>query len=1856
MKKRIIALATSVGIALSAVMSFVASAPAEAAEPYSPSNPVTSLPFDVVFASHTGEEDPFTEEEYAVYMANMAHWWIASTQGFLGVLPLPIAPTAASLKSGSTTPKRMYVNSYGPFQWTAYADVWHIKSDQPVSQYGSPLLENDAMQQTKKVYDASTGRRLLVVRLDDQYASSTVDGVTRAGGAKGFPGYGTIAVSTTNVEILTHEVGHTFGLKHLTGMDCQGKSDGRMLGAVGSAADCTEALTMGNIMINARAGIGLNGFQRIFMGLVSDGSGLATVKRYSDSGQYLLSGVDAPSNEGVQVVRIADSRVAPYSEYTVEYTGSERCAVNVMRVRPTTVSETQSTSFWSAAVDSSLGGSGSYDSFTPTLGCLNRGETFRSWSGNVVITVLDVSAGRSTATVQVDYQQVLDQGEQVTPPGAGSPARSVNLPGPVTVALGGTARVPVSLSPADTLDTSLSWTSSNPAVATVSTLGTSTNPASVWVTGKAIGTATLTAKTASNLSASVEVRVVNTAFTSLELGTSSWDIPSSAGDWTEVSVWSNVLWSASSNSPWLTVDPQNSSGDGTLKLSAAPNTGETFRAATVTVTTTSGMPQLTRTIKVSQGINDPCGSSPSSSCNWSNLDSPVSEAINVDHDQDWYKIVPNVSGTWVFAASKPATSQLGSLGGELYGADGTTQVAVDYTYPEWFRLSAVLAKGETYYLQVGYYSSGTGNYTVTATAPTSLTLELGSYSWMVPSAKTESTSVLLVSNDSWTAESTAEWLTVTPEAGTGDGRLALSVTANPDTDLRWAFVRVTTTSGTPTTRTIYVTQPADLCGESVSSHCTWSDLGSPLNGTIEARGDKDCYKITPAASGTWMFTSSKPAVSPLANPYGTIYQSDGVTIVAQDDDGAGDSQFRILATLTAGQTYYLEVKATATGSFTVTASLPAANTDNELVVDMSSWAVPSSLTEYAAVLLESNTLWKVESDAEWLKVSQADGAINSTLWLSTMANSGPTRSATVTVTTTAGSPEITRTITVTQPGDLCGSSTSSHCTWSDLSLPISGTIEARGDRDLYKITPTVSGIWVFTASKPEVSPLYDSFGALFDSDADTVLAFDYDSAGQYQFEMQVELTAGRTYYVDVRGMYGSTGNYIVTATAPKPAPENQLDLSTYAWAVPTASNGSTTVELTSNTSWSLTSSAEWLTVAPAAGAGNATVALSAAANTDTVARSATVTATTTSGTPEVTRTFTVSQPAAEANNLELGLSEWSVPSSATGPSSRTVSVTSNTSWSVSSDADWLTVTPDAGTGNKTLTLSVTANTGSVPRSATVTAKTTSGTPEITRTITVTQQVDRCGASLSWICTWSDLETPLNGTAEVVGDKDWYEITPTDTGTWVFASSRPASSPLFTAYGVLYQDDGKTRIATSFAASGQLTITAELTAGQTYYLEVWAPNGTGNYTVTATAPVTTKLKLSASTWQMPSVSYGSTTVTVESNEAWSVSLDDSSWMAVNLPSGSGNGTLLLSAMANFGAARSATVTVTTTSGVTQVTRTITVTQPAVNADNCGSSAASSCSWDDLATPLTGAIDTILDSDWFKITPNLTGTWVFTSSKPATAGLDQANGILYAASGGFVASNFRGAGDNQFKVQAILTAGQTYYLHVNGVFGSVGDFIVTATPPPENTLSLDASTWDVPSTAADSTWVSVESNTVWSVTPNASWLSTDLKTGSGNDLWKVMAEENTGAARSATVTVSTTSGSPPITRTITVTQPAATDDPVDFCGQSDKSFCDWLDPAVTGAIEFDGDKDWYKITPTTTGTWVIYSTRPRIGSLRDPYGTLYQSDGTIIAENDDGAGDRQFWMQVTLTAGQTYYLEVKSYGDFGTGEFRVTASHA
>lgn len=144
-----------------------------------------------------------------------------------------------------------------------------------------------------------------------------------------------------------------------------------------------------------------------------------------------------------------------------------------------------------------------------------------------------------------------------------------------------------------------------------------------------------------------------------------------------------------------------------------------------------------------------------------------------------------------------------------------------------------------------------------------------------------------------------------------------------------------------------------------------------------------------------------------------------------------------------------------------------------------------------------------------------------------------------------------------------------------------------------------------------------------------------------------------------------------------------------------AAGGEVSIAVTANTDWTAAANADWITVSPAQGNGNATVKIKATANTAVEPRTAAVEFT--CGNKKATVSLT--QKAAQFV-YELSLSETSATVVAEGAEVNIV-LYANAAWTASSSQKWISVYPEEGEEDAEILIAVSANEVEQPRTGTV---------------------------------------------------------------------------------------------------------------------------------------------------------------------------------------------------------------------------------------------------------------------------------------------------------------------------------------------------------------------------------------------------------------------------------------------------------------------------------------------------------------------------------------------------------------------------
>ena len=532
------------------------------------------------------------------------------------------------------------------------------------------------------------------------------------------------------------------------------------------------------------------------------------------------------------------------------------------------------------------------------------------------------------------------------------------------------------------------------------------------------------------------------------------------------------------------------------------------------------------------------------------------------------------------------------------------------------------------------------------------------------------------------------------------------------------------------------------------------------------------------------------------------------------------------------------------------------------------------------------------------------------------------------------------------------------------------------------------------------------------------------------------------------------------------------------WITPTAANiaktngSNTSLSIRSNTTWSISSDVAWLSLSSVSGSGNETIVLTAEANPTNTTRVATITV----SSPGLTsQTLIITQEAYPT----LSVSATTASVAKTANSTATVNVTSNTDWSASDDAAWLTLSTASGMGNETLTFTAQANPTITTRIATVTL---SATGVASKTITVTQAVG--DPTLSVSATTASVAKAANSTASVnvVSNTTWSAA---DDATWLTLST------------------------TSGVGNATLTFTAQVNPTITTRIATVTLSATGvaSKTITVTQAVgDPTLSVSATTASVAKAANSTASVSVISNTDWSTA-DDAEWLTLSISSGTGYASLTLTAQANPTiTTRIATVTISAT-GV--ASKTITVTQ-AVGDPTLSVSATTATVA--KAANSTASVNVMSNTDWSAADD---AAWLTLSAEYETG---NATLTLTAEANPNITTRFA-----TITISATGVASKTIT-----VTQAVGD----------PTLSVSATTASVNNLANSSASVNVISNTTWNAADDDAWLTLSTSSGTGNATLTFTAQVNPIiTTRIATVTISATGVA---SKTITVTQ--AVGDPI------------------------------------------------------------------------------------------------------------------
>jgi hypothetical protein len=1135
-------------------------------------------------------------------------------------------------------------------------------------------------------------------------------------------------------------------------------------------------------------------------------------------------------------------------------------------------------------------------------------------------------------------------------------------------------------------------------------------------TNQRVGTITITG---GGITRTITVTQSEAPFT-LAVSPSNQTVANSQGS-TTFTVTSNTEWTVSDDAPWLTASPNNGSGDGTLTVIYEENTSTNQRAGTITIigggitknvtVTQDGTPYMLIVSPSDRPVTYTAGSttfSILSNSGWS-----------IDNNTDWLVINPtsgnnNGTVTATFTENTIASQRVGTITISGIGITKTVTVTqsaapANVEVSPTNRSVSYLAGSTIFNVTsntnwnisddadwlIVSPTSGSNNEslsvsfienTTTSQRIGTITISAGGIVWAVtvtqaaapfslfvsPSDRfvsylADSTTFTVTSNTNWTLSDNAEWLTVSPASGSGNGTLKAKFEENKGTNHRVATIIMI---GGGISRTVTVTQDASTINTltinpsnqdiqstagnttfSVTSNINWtvndnvswltvnpssgSDNGtitvtyegntstSQRVGTISVNGGGITRTATITQSAAPFTLTVTPSNQPVANLQGstTLTVASNTDWIVSDNvpwltvsPNIGSGNGTITATYSENlSTIQRAGTITITGGgITKTAIITQSAAPFRLTVSPSNQTVANSQGS-TTFTIASNTEWTVSDDAAWFSVSPNNGSGDGTLIVAYEGNTSPNqRVGTITITGEG----ISKTVNVSQIGNTN--------TLPNITLQPGNQVVSEGQTATFRVEATCSGPlgfqwWGVGSNQWNVGDKDGRLTVVNTSNSSILTITNVNFVLDNNNEFTCEVKNLNNYPTDGYWINSNTAYLQVVSLLTVSPGSRVVDYQ----------SGSTTFTITSNTNWTTSDDAEWLTISPVNGSNNGILTVSYEENPAPIERSGTITI---SG-GGITRILTINQNPAQLS-LTVSPSNRPVESS---EGITTFSVTSNISWNITDDADWLTVSSTNNNGNGIITVTYTDNITASNRLGTINI---SG-GGITRTVTVMQDaptsitllINPANQDVSHLGGATIFLLTSNTSWTISQDVDWITISPTN------GSNNETIRSTYAQNTTTVQ-----RVGTITFSAGGILRTATITQSASPY-------------VLAVSPSDRPVEYTA----------GSTTFSILSNDNWSIN-DDAEWLVISPTSGNSNGLLTVTYTEN--SAISQRVGTITIPGV-GITRSVTVTQAASPAALEVSptelylvSTAGSTSFTLLSNTSWTVID---DADWLIVSP-------------------------------------------------------------------------------------------------------------------------------------------------------------------------------------------------------------------------------------------------------------------------------------------------
>ena len=245
------------------------------------------------------------------------------------------------------------------------------------------------------------------------------------------------------------------------------------------------------------------------------------------------------------------------------------------------------------------------------------------------------------------------------------------------------------------------------------------------------------------------------------------------GGTAEINLESNGAWQVNGCPDWLSISPMSGEGNATLSVTCAANTNSQERTAEIKVSTKNNEAALVVKQAFVEG-NFITFSPEAIDCDFQGGEFQIAVEANCDWSVG---TLPNWIHCEPMSGSHSANVML-TVGQYTFSSDGNREYNIDF-----------MAGEEHYYLHVSQANDEEYHVVVTPNS-----VDFG--------AEGGSQTVVLQSITSWTAEGLADWISITPSSGEGNGEIAVSVQPNPNFEARNSRIVITSSVGCVTSLTV----------------------------------------------------------------------------------------------------------------------------------------------------------------------------------------------------------------------------------------------------------------------------------------------------------------------------------------------------------------------------------------------------------------------------------------------------------------------------------------------------------------------------------------------------------------------------------------------------------------------------------------------------------------------------------------------------------------------------------------------------------------------------------------------------------------------------------------------------------------------------------------------------------------------------------------------------------------------------------------------------------------------------------------------------------------------------------------------